>query len=266
MAFTNNGSVRLWWDEVGTGDPVLLIMGFSWPAQMWHRLWPALSDQFRVIRFDNRGIGQSDAPRGPYSVADMVGDCIAVLDAAGVSRAHIFGASMGGGIAQEFALTHPERTASLILGCTAAPDRDAEPAPKIPWILKIIPPRIIIRRRLQGGYGANFSPEAIEEDRAILKSTRQSTRGILGQAGAVAAYSSRNRVAQIIAPTLVLHGEADATVPIEEGRILANLIPGAKLETFPGEGHNFMSSVDCPANRVVKEFLESQPRLEKQQA
>jgi pimeloyl-ACP methyl ester carboxylesterase len=265
MAFARNGSVQLWWDEVGIGDPVLLIMGFSWPAQMWHRLWPALSDEFRVIRFDNRGIGKSDVPPGPYTVGDMVADSIAVLDAAGVQRAHIFGASMGGGIAQEFALTHPDRVASLILGCTAAPDRVAEPAPKVPWLFKIIPPRFFLWRRIAGGYGPNVPREVIEEDRAILKSTRQSTRGLLGQAAAVAAYDSRSRVAGISAPTLVLHGDKDATVPLEEGKILASLIPGARLEIFAGEGHNFMSSVDCPANHVVKEFLESQPRLEAQQ-
>jgi 3-oxoadipate enol-lactonase len=264
MATTQNGSVRLWWDETGKGDPVLLIMGLTWPAQMWHRLWPALSGEFRVIRFDNRGIGQSDAPKGPYSVDQFVADTIAVLDAGGIRRAHIIGASMGGGIAQEFALRHPNRTASLILACTASPDRTAEPAPKLPWILKILPARIILRARIQSAYGPNVPREIIEEDRKILKATRQTTRGCLGQAAAVAAYDSRSRIGQITAPTLVLHGDHDTTVPVEEGKIIASLIPGARLEIFVGEGHNFMSSTDCLANKVIKEFLESQPSLESQ--
>jgi 3-oxoadipate enol-lactonase len=259
VAYVDNGSVRLWWDEVGAGDPVLLVMGFSYPSEMWHRVWPAMADEFRVIRFDNRGIGKSDVPTDPYSIADMAEDAVAVLDAAGVRRAHVYGASMGGGIAQELALRHPDRVASLVLACTAAPDRPEGGPPKIPAIFRLIPARVVIRLRAHRNYGSDVPQEAIREDRAILRSTRMTTRGLMGQAQAVASYHSKDRVGQISVPTLVLHGDQDTTVPIERGRELATLIPGARLEVLEGARHNFITSIDCPANQIVKEFWQGLP-------
>jgi pimeloyl-ACP methyl ester carboxylesterase len=254
MGYTQNGSTRLWWDEEGSGDPVLLVMGFSYPADMWHRVWPALTDQFRVIRFDNRGVGRSDAPKGAYSIADMADDAMAVLDAAGVQRAHVYGASMGGGIAQEIFFRHPERVASLVLACTAAPGDSDRRARKIPWIVRLIPPKLFIRLRAPHNYGPDTPHDAIRADRAILLATRLKTHGLLGQAQAVAAYRSKDRVHRIAVPTLVIHGDQDQTVPVQLGRELASLIPGARLEIIEGAGHNFITSVDCPANQLVKEF------------
>src|ERR1700729_3324124 len=120
MPFADNQGTTIYWDEQGTGAPILLIMGLGYPSAMWHRTRPALSDFYRTIALDNRGAGQSDVPAGPYSIALMASDAAAVLDAAGVPSAHVFGVSMGGMIAQEFALQYPKRVRSLVLGCTAA--------------------------------------------------------------------------------------------------------------------------------------------------
>ena len=120
MAFVQNQGARIYWDEQGQGSPILLIMGLGYTSALWHRTRPGLAQRFRTIAFDNRGVGLSDVPPGPYSIATMALDAAAVLDAAGVSSAHVFGISMGGMIAQEFALQYPARTRSLILGCTAA--------------------------------------------------------------------------------------------------------------------------------------------------
>ena len=131
MPFADNQGTRIYWDEQGTGAPVLLIMGLGYPSAMWHRMRPALSASYRTIVLDNRGAGQSDVPPGPYSIALMASDAAAVLDAAGVPSANVFGVSMGGMIAQEFALQYPGRVQSLILGCTAAGGptaKRAEPA------------------------------------------------------------------------------------------------------------------------------------------
>src|SRR5208283_2140325 len=119
MAFVENQGTKIYWDEQGQGAPLLLIMGLGYTSAMWYRTRPALAQQFRTIAFDNRGVGLSDVPPGPYSIATMASDAAAVLDAAGVARAHVFGVSMGGMIAQEFALQYPARTRSLILGCTS---------------------------------------------------------------------------------------------------------------------------------------------------
>ena len=130
MPFADNQGTKIYWDkqgtdeqgtdEQGTGAPVLLVMGLGYPSSMWHRTRPVLSASYRTIAFDNRGVGRSDVPPGPYSIAVMASDAAAVLDASGIPTAHVFGVSMGGMIAQEFALQYPSRVQSLILGCTAA--------------------------------------------------------------------------------------------------------------------------------------------------
>src|SRR3954469_19065846 len=104
MAFLENQGARIYWDEQGHGQPVLLIMGLGYPSCLWHRTRPVLAERYRTIALDNRGSGQSDAPAGPYPIAVMAADAAAVLDAAGVESAHVYGVSMGGMIAQEFTL------------------------------------------------------------------------------------------------------------------------------------------------------------------
>ncbi len=99
MPYVNNQGVRIYWDEGGAGDPILLIMGLACASDMWYRTIPGLSDNYRTILFDNRGIGRSDAPPGPYSISQMADDAAAVLEAAAVETAHVFGLSMGGMIA-----------------------------------------------------------------------------------------------------------------------------------------------------------------------
>jgi len=128
VPYTTSNGTRLFWDESGQGDPLLLIMGLGYTHEMWFRSRPLLSQRYRTITFDNRGVGNSDIPTGPYSIAQMAADAAAVLDAAQVDRAHIFGISMGGMIAQEFAIAYPARVRSLILGCTACGGRNAIPA------------------------------------------------------------------------------------------------------------------------------------------
>src|SRR5579859_5674192 len=120
MAFVENQGARIYWDEQGTGAPILLIMGLGATSDWWWRTRPPLTARYRTIALDNRGAGRSDVPPGPYSIPQMASDAAAVLDAAGIESAHVFGVSMGGMIAQEFALQHPQRVWSLILGCTAA--------------------------------------------------------------------------------------------------------------------------------------------------
>src|SRR6202051_5420855 len=120
MAFVENQKAKIYWDEQGRGDPILLIMGLAYPSQMWYRTRPLLASRYRALALDNRGIGRSDVPPGPYPIALMASDAAAVLDSAGIESAHVFGVSMGGMIAQEFALQYSGRVRSLILGCTAA--------------------------------------------------------------------------------------------------------------------------------------------------
>src|SRR5260370_4187765 len=120
MPFVENQEAKIYWDEQGHGSPVLLIMGLGYPSVMWYRTRPVLAPRYRTIVLDNRGVGRSGVPPGPYPIALMASDAAAVLDAAGIESVHVFGISMGGMIAQEFALQYPKRVRSLILGCTAS--------------------------------------------------------------------------------------------------------------------------------------------------
>src|ERR1700720_3926587 len=120
MAFADNQGARIYWDQQGQGEPVLLIMGLGYPSAMWYRTRPLLAARYRTIALDNRGAGLSDTPPSPYSIRLMGSDAAAVLDAAGIESAHVFGVSMGGMIAQEFVLQYSQRVLSLILGCPAA--------------------------------------------------------------------------------------------------------------------------------------------------
>src|SRR5215475_5202917 len=107
MPHAQSGDTKIYWEAYGRGEPVLLIMGLGATLDLWHRVTPMLSASYRTILFDNRGAGRSDAPPGPYSIPQMADDALAVLDAAGATTARVFGASMGGMIAQELALNHP---------------------------------------------------------------------------------------------------------------------------------------------------------------
>ena len=117
---------QLHYEIAGKGDPVLLIMGLGMASTAWWRTVPVLAKRLRVITFDNRGAGRSDAPRGPYTLAQLAADAVAVLDAAGEERAHVYGFSLGGMIAQELALRHPERVSKLVLGATTPGGRHHE--------------------------------------------------------------------------------------------------------------------------------------------
>src|ERR1700732_5509685 len=109
MPFVENQGARIYWDKQSHGAPVLLIMGLSCPSYMWHRTRPVLAAHYQTIAFDNRGVGRSDVPLGPYPIALMASDAAAVLDAAGIEGAHLFGVSVGGMSAQEFARSAERR-------------------------------------------------------------------------------------------------------------------------------------------------------------
>jgi 3-oxoadipate enol-lactonase len=263
MPFADNQGTRIYWDEQGTGAPVLLIMGLGYPSAMWHRTRPALSASYRTIALDNRGAGQSEVPPGPYSIALMASDAAAVLDAAGVPRAHVFGMSMGGMIAQEFALQYPGRVQSLILGCTAAGGPNAKRAE--PAALEMLKASSQMSREQAAEAAIPFIYDAatprhlIDEDIARRRAWPPNPAGYLAQLQAILAWESFSRLPQMTAPTLVIHGQADRLVPPGNGELIAARIPGAQLVLLERASHLFSTDQPEAARRAIFEFLTVQP-------
>ena len=261
MAFFENQGARIHWDEQGQGEPVLLIMGLGYPSYLWHRTRPALNERYRTIALDNRGSGQSDAPPGPYSIALMASDAAAALDAAELESAHVFGLSMGGMIAQEFALQYPARVRSLILGCTAPGGPNAVRAEKrVSEILmaRDMNPEDHARAMRPYVYDSSTPVERIEEDLAIRRQWFPRPEAYMAQLQGIFAWESYDRLPGVSAPTLVIHGETDQLVPVGNGKVIAARIPGAKLVTLPRASHIFITDQPESSLKAIMDFLDGQ--------
>jgi len=261
MPFTQNDGVKIYWDEKGKGEPVLLIMGLGWPSDMWHRTRPLLAEQYRTIIFDNRGVARSDVPTGPYPIATMASDAAAVLDAAGIGSAHLYGVSMGGMIAQEFALQYPRRVKSLILGCTASGGPQAKlPKPEVLEVLtrQGMTPEEAARAINPYIYDETTPQARIDEDMEIRLQWTPTIEGYLAQLQGIMMWEAYSRIAKISVPTLVLHGETDQLVPAENGGMIAERISGSKLLMIPHASHIYSTDQPEAAHQPVLEFLSGQ--------
>jgi 3-oxoadipate enol-lactonase len=268
MPFIQNQAAKIYWDEQGQGAPVLLIMGLGLTSDMWHRTRPLVAAKYRTIALDNRGVGRSEVPPGPYSIALMASDAATVLDAAGVSSAHLYGVSMGGMIAQEFALQYPARVRSLILGCTAAGGSTAVRAEPEVWQLLTLrttmTPEEFSTAANKYIHDGGTPRERIEEDLTIRRQWYPSSEGYQAQLQGILAWESYSRLPQIAAPTLVIHGETDRLIPVANARIIAERIPGAKLVTIPHASHIFSTDQPEPSHRAILDFLAAQTRATSQ--
>ena len=264
MPYALNKNVRLYWEEHGSGPPVLLIMGLSFTHEMWFRLLPALSARYRAISFDNRGMGRSDCPSGPYSIRRMAQDAATVMDAAGASSAHVVGASMGGMIAQELALRSPKRVRSLLLACTSHSGLfGAWPhfryAPHIQRVRRATRAERehALRRFL---YATSTPPERIDEDVRVRCQCAWNHRGFWSQLAGILAWSAYGRLPRIKVPTVVIHGAEDHLVPPENGRVVASRIPSARFHLMPDAGHLLMTDQPELCTEMLLDFLDEQTR------
>jgi len=261
MAFVENQGARIYWDEQGYGAPLLLIMGLGYSSHMWYRIRPALAARYQTIALDNRGVGRSEVPAGPYPIGLMASDATAVLDAAGIESAHVFGISMGGMIAQEFALQYPKRVRSLILGCTAAGGPTAVRAE--PEAIQMLMARDKISREQAEEapvpfiYDSGTPRERIDEDLAIRRPWFPRPEAYVAQLQGILAWEAYSRLSGITAPALVIHGERDRLVPPGNGKLIAARIPGAKLVIIPNASHLFLTDQPEAAHSAVLGFLKA---------
>src|SRR5436309_8557807 len=214
---TTSGAVNIHYQDSGSGPPLLVLNGWTASGLIWPDEWlKALEPQYRLLRVCNRGTGWSDHVTDPFTVADMVADALAVLDAEGIDRAHVFGLSMGGMIAQQLALTHPERVDHLVLCATAPPPPDFVTADPAVFARLFTPPEgattidEIVGNVWSSIAGPGF-PERGREviDRLVTRAVERPTplEVIMLQMQAIATRTGDP--AQIDTPTLVIHGDAD---------------------------------------------------------
>lgn len=252
--------LRLGYEVRGRGETLLLIAGLGRDRRMWDAQVPALSERLRVVTFDNRGVGQSDKPPGPYTAAQMADDAAGLLDALEVERACVAGASLGGLIAQELALSRPPRVLRLALLCThpgqplcvpmaqqtlsaIVPDPDADPVERLLGAMRL-------------AHGVRFWSEHAAELSAAARARAGSLPSPAcwwAQAAAGVSFAWAGR--RIAAPTLVMTGDEDRIVPAANSAALRRLIPGAEAAVFPGTGHYFFSEAPGPVNRTLAEFF-----------
>jgi pimeloyl-ACP methyl ester carboxylesterase len=268
------GDVELYYEEHGHGEPLLLIMGLAADSMAWMFQLPAFAEHYRTIVFDNRGVGRSAKPKGPYTIATMADDTAGLLDAIGVARAHVVGVSMGGMIAQELALRHPDRVRGLVLACTypeadedVRRNREASVAQlggqvggdgAMTLDVAGLDPMMLFQTLLPRVFSPTFIQNQLASLMQLFGGALQwgfSVEAIMAQVEAVMSHNSTERLRDIKAPTLVITGDADLLIPPSNSDVIASRIPGARLVKVPGGTHGFNFETPELFNREVLSFL-----------
>jgi 3-oxoadipate enol-lactonase len=265
MPTTQVGSQTVYYDDYDTGHPVLFLTGLGSTREGWWKQIEPFSEKLRVINMDNRDAGDSAVCTEPYAIADMAEDTAGVILNLKLGPTHIIAISMGGMIAQELAIVHPELVDKLVLvSTTAGGPTSVNAKPEIGALLMSQEPDLEKRLRVTftaiagEGYMAKH-PEDLEQivKHALAKPMSAESYG--RQFGACMGHwglGTADRLAQIAAPTLVVHGADDPLIPYPNGQYLAEHIKGARLITLPGVGHLAMIEAPERLNRQVMQFLE----------
>lgn len=252
MPIAQANGIDLYYEEAGSGPTLLLLNGEGGNTLDWASLLPALTYRFRVVTFDARGAGRSSAPPGPYTTRQMADDAAAVLDRVGAARAHVVGLSLGGMIAQELALAHPDRVDRLVLVATHA--RPARPAFWDAWTT------FFVQAQERGLDRAGtvlwfmawmFTPAFMARHEQVQEAVAMwlddpllaPAHGRTAQGAAARDHDTLERLPLIAAPTLVVVGDQDILTPVANARELVEGIPGARLQVLEGGGH--LALIEC---------------------
>src|SRR3984893_4717805 len=267
MAKIKAGSININYDMYGEGEPLLLIMGFGMPGVAWLPSLPMLSG-FKCIYFDNRGTGNTDKPDGPYTAEQMADDSSNLLKALNIPKAKVFGVSMGGMIAQELTLRHPEQVEKAVFGCTMAGGPEAKMAsPEVG--MKLVEGTKLMASNPEQGldiilpllYPEEFAkahPEIKQmmlAGRRMMPATPSDTvdRTIAG----IMTFNASDRLGQIKCPVLIVHGGQDLLIPPENAQLLKNRIPQAEVFMIPSAGHAFQAADPVGIHQRIVQFLKA---------
>ena len=260
MAFVERDGARIYWNALGRGEPVVLVMGLGCSSAMWFRIAPGLARTHRVILLDNRGAGQTVVPHFVvHRVSSMAADIGAVLDAAGEESAHVVGFSMGGMVSQQFALDFPQRVRSLSLigthpgGLWAV---QAEPPVRQLLFAKATMSAEASLRAMRPHTYARRTPDALFEEDALVRLANQPRpRDHQAQLYALIYWSAYIGLARLDMPALVMHGLQDELIPPANGRLLASRLPRARLLELPEASHWVMTDCTATCLAAIQEHL-----------
>ena len=254
----------LHWESTGAGDPVLMITGLGLSGGAWWRTVPVLSQSLRVITFDSRGVGRSRARLHSYTTEAMADDAVSVLDSAGVEQAHVYGFSLGGMVAQQLALRHPERLRSLVLGAThPGGPRAARPSADVIAFFRrraSMTARDAARASVPFNYGPRCRREhsdRIAEDIRRRLAHPFPDQAYRAQIVAATLHNTYRRLGRIEAPTLIVHGREDRVIPLANAKILAERIPRARLRILDEAGHLYSTELPEVDEEITRFFLEA---------
>ena len=256
----NDVDIAYQWDGKADGPVVVLSNSLMSNFNMWDDTVGALTDKYRVLRYDTRGHGRSGVTPGPYSIESLAEDLVALLDALKVSKAHVVGLSMGGMIAQYIGANHPERVLSLGLCNTAS-----EMPPRATWAGRIEAAQkggieALVDGTIQRWFREGFtqrSPEKINVVRKMILATK--VEGYVGNASAVRDMSQTTMLLKIKAPTMVMTGRQDPACTVDQGTVLHRMIDGSQFVIIEDAAH--LSNIEQPEvfNRNLRAFLDSVP-------
>lgn len=265
MPKVKTNGIELYYEVHGEGTPLILIAGLGYPLWQWHLMVPYLEKHFQVITLDNRGVGQTDKPAGPYTASLLAKDLVGLLDALGIDKAVVMGHSMGGFIAQAIALEYPEKISKLILASTnSGGPRHVPVTPEAMAVLSDIKSDPLTR--LRNGIVVSTAPGFAERQPELIQkwldwrmenpldvAGYQAQMGI-GVALLAEAAAFENKLPSISVPTLILFGAHDKVVPPANADLLAKQIPFSQIAILPDAGHFFPLEVPEEAAQVVIQF------------
>ncbi len=267
MPLAKVGDINMEYYVEGDGPPLLMIQGFGLSAHSWGEPFLAeLRPHFQVIRFSNRGTGQTDKPDAEYSIPMMADDAAGLLEELGIGRAHVLGISMGGRIAQELVLRHPQQIQGLVLGCTLCGGaRAVQPEPQVTATFAPTPglsPQDQTRKIWTVAVTAEFLDKGRDALEAAFRWELENPipAYVLGrQIGASMRHDTYERLPRVQAHTMIIHGDKDRMVPVENAHILHDRIPNSTLRIVPDVGHGFFWEKPEESAGAVVEFLTSVP-------
>jgi 3-oxoadipate enol-lactonase len=264
MSTVHTNGIEIYSEAKGAGEPLLLIAGFACDLTIWSKVASSLAEKYRVIAFDNRGVGRSSAPDTSYSIGQMAEDVAGLLDQIGMSQAHVVGHSMGGMIAQELALAYPERVRSLMLlaSCAKADERNKAIIASWGELPRQVDAATATRLSLPWIYTSSFyaRPGAVQQviDLIVQNPFPPTPHGIYHQSRAVMGFDAKDRLGQIHCPALVLVGQEDILLPVRFSEELLRGIPGAEFVVLDKTGHGMLIETPEAVAQSLLAFLAKQ--------